>query len=158
MKITIRAAGLIKSGPERDLIDSYLKRANGIARSVGITEISENGVDIRSAKSRAQETEIILSYPQHNTPHILIVLDEKGKSMTSRHMAKAIANWRDDGQKHIIFAIGGADGFAPSALPAGTFKWNLGAQTWPHKLVRVMISEQIYRAVSILSGSPYHRD
>ncbi len=158
MKITIRAAGLIKSGPERDLIDTYLKRANGIARGVGITEISENGIDIRNAKSRAQETEIILSYPQNNTPHVLIVLDERGKALSSRHMAKAIANWRDDGQKHIIFAIGGADGFAPSALPAGVFKWNFGAQTWPHKLVRVMISEQIYRAVSILSGSPYHRD
>jgi 23S rRNA (pseudouridine1915-N3)-methyltransferase len=54
--------------------------------------------------------------------------------------------------------IGGADGFEPSALPNGAIRWRFGVQTWPHKLVRVMIAEQVYRALSILSGSPYHRD
>ena len=156
MKITIRAAGLIKSGPERELIDDYLKRSRGIARNLGITDVSESAVDTRGAKSRAIETENILA--PHNSGDILVILDERGKAITSRQMAAQIARWRDDGQRHVMIAIGGADGFEPSALPQNVVKWSFGNQTWPHKLVRVMITEQVYRALSILSGSPYHRD
>ncbi|PHR57412.1 MAG: 23S rRNA (pseudouridine(1915)-N(3))-methyltransferase RlmH [Robiginitomaculum sp.] len=156
MKITVRAANFIKSGPERDLIDDYLKRANGISRNLGIPEIKESAVDIRSAKSRADETKSILSTVLPSD--ILVILDERGKALSSRQMAKQIAAWRDDGHRHLTIAIGGADGFEPSALPQNTVKWSFGIQTWPHKLVRVMICEQIYRALSILSGSPYHRD
>ncbi|PHR91256.1 MAG: 23S rRNA (pseudouridine(1915)-N(3))-methyltransferase RlmH [Robiginitomaculum sp.] len=156
MKITIRAASLIKSGPERELITDYLKRANGISRNLGITEVSESAVDTRSAKSRTDETNTILS--RTNPTDIVVILDERGKALTSRQMAKQIARWRDDGHRQLTIAIGGADGFEPSALPANTIKWSFGIQTWPHKLVRVMIAEQIYRALSILAGSPYHRD
>jgi len=73
-------------------------------------------------------------------------------------MTQQITRWRDDGAKSLHILIGGADGFEPSALPKGAVKWSLGRATWPHKLVRVMIAEQVYRALSILSGSPYHRD
>lgn len=156
MKISVRAGGFIKSGPERDLIDDYLKRASSLARPLGLTEISENAVDLRKAKSRADETDLLLNALAPTD--VLIVLDERGKEFTSRELAKKIANWRDDGQKQIIFAIGGADGFEPASLPSDTGKWRLGSQTWPHKLVRVMIIEQIYRALSILAKTPYHRD
>lgn len=156
MKITVRAGGVIKSGPERELVDDYLKRAAQLARPLGLTEISENAVDLRKAKSRADETNLLLSSVAPTD--VLIVLDERGKEFTSRGLAKMIANWRDDGQKQIVFAIGGADGFEPSVLPPGTVKLRLGSQTWPHKLVRVMITEQIYRALSILAKTPYHRD
>lgn len=156
MKITVRAASLIKSGPERDLIDDYLKRASGIARNLGITDVSESAVDTRGAKSRADETNTILSTV--NQGDVLVILDERGKALTSRQMAKQIARWRDDGHRQLTIAIGGADGWDPAALPANTVKWSFGIQTWPHKLVRVMITEQIYRALSILAGSPYHRD
>jgi 23S rRNA (pseudouridine1915-N3)-methyltransferase len=66
--------------------------------------------------------------------------------------------WREAGHNEIIFAIGGADGFEPSALPAQHVKWRFGQQVWPHKLLRVMLAEQIYRALSILAKTPYHRD
>ena len=155
MKITLRASGLIKSGPERDLIDDYIARARHLSRSLGITDIAESAVDTRSAKSRAQETAMILSSYEHAR---IIILDENGKGLTSRQIARKIQTWRDDGDKHIVFAIGGADGFEPSALPASVTQWSFGAQVWPHKLVRVMLAEQIYRALSILSGTPYHRD
>jgi len=156
MKISVRAGGVIKSGPERYLVDDYLKRASQLARPLGVTEVSENAADLRKAKSRTDETNILLA--NIAPTDVLIVLDERGKEFTSRALANQIADWRDDGQKQIIFAIGGADGFEPSALPPGTVKWRLGSQTWPHKLVRVMITEQIYRALSILAKTPYHRD
>ena len=88
----------------------------------------------------------------------IVILDERGKDVTSRQVATQMARWRGDGAKTLHIVIGGADGFEPSHLPNGTVKWCLGRMTWPHKLVRVMISEQIYRALSILNGSPYHRD
>lgn len=156
MNITIRAAGLLKSGPERTLIDDYLGRARVIGRNIGFPDISESAVDTRAAKSRSAETETILSITKPGG--VLVVLDERGKALTSRQMATQIANWRDDGVRNLVIAIGGADGFEPSALPAGAVKWQLGKPTWPHKLVRVMITEQVYRALSILAGTPYHRD
>jgi 23S rRNA (pseudouridine1915-N3)-methyltransferase len=156
MKITIRAAGLIRSGPERAMVDSYLKRAKALARPLGITDVVENAVDMRRAKNRKDETEFIFN-PLDPTD-VVIVLDERGKDLTSRQLAAQIGNWRDDGRKNVIFTIGYADGFDPDALPSKAVKWRLGGQTWPHKLVRVMISEQIYRALSILAGTPYHRD
>ena len=158
MKITIRAAGLIKSGPERELIDEYVKRATALARNLGITGVAESSVDTRGAKSRTDETKAILNTPSITPSDILVILDERGKTLTSRQIASQIANWRDDGNRHVTFAIGGADGFEPSVLPPNVIKWSFGKQTWPHKMVRVMMCEQVYRALSILSGSPYHRD
>ncbi len=156
MNIIIRAAGFIKSGPERELVDDYLNRARLIGRNIGLGGISESQVDIRAAKTRIDETHTILATAKPGD--ILVVLDEGGKALTSRQMAKQLASWRDDGMANVVFAIGGADGFAANALPVGAIKWQFGIPTWPHKLVRVMLAEQIYRAVSILAGTPYHRD
>ena len=113
MNITIRAAGFIKSGPERAMIDDYLGRAGIIGRNIGFPDISESAVDIRAAKSRSAETETILSVTKPGD--MLVVLDERGKALTSRQMAKQIAHWRDDGVRNLMIAIGGADGFEPSA-------------------------------------------
>jgi len=156
VNITIRAAGIIKSGPERTLIDDYLGRTSIVGRNIGIPNIRESAVDIRTAKSRSAETDTILSVTKPGD--VLVVLDERGKALTSRQIAAQIAHWRDDGVGTLVFAIGGADGFEPSALPANAVKWQLGKPVWPHKLVRVMLAEQIYRALSILAGTPYHRD
>jgi len=156
VNIILRSAGLIKSGPERTLVDDYIKRANNIGRNIGFPTTRESAVDIRAAKTRTDETHTILSPVKPGD--LLVVLDERGKALTSRQMAKNLAAWRDDGVRNLVFAIGGADGFEPSVLPAGTLKWQLGKPTWPHKLVRVMMAEQIYRSLSILAGTPYHRD
>ena len=156
MKLTIRAASIIRKGPERDLIDDYMKRAQGLSKACGFLKLSEQQVDLRSAKSRAEETQLMLANLPPNTK--IVLLDERGKQSTSRDIAKQLTRWRDDGFSETVFVIGGADGFEPTAIPPNVTKWAFGPQVWPHKLVRVMLTEQIYRALSILAGTPYHRD
>jgi len=155
MRISLRAGGIIRKGPERELIDDYITRAKTLARAHGILTLEEVQIDLRSSKNRMAETRAILG--NTGCAHI-IVLDERGKSLTSRNIAKRLETLRDNGHTNIVFAIGGADGFEPSALPKSVEKWSFGPQTWPHKFVRVMIAEQIYRALSIMSSTPYHRD
>ncbi len=155
MKIVLRASGLMKSGPERDLTDDYIIRAQHLGRGLGIPDITEAAIDTRSAKSRSAETQMILA-PYAGAR--LVILDERGKSITSRQMANQMTAWRDSAESAVVFAIGGADGFEPGDIPAGAVKWSFGTQVWPHKLVRVMMAEQIYRSLSIMAGTPYHRD
>lgn len=155
MKIVLRASGLMKSGPERELVDDYMSRAQHLGRGLGLTDISESAIDTRSAKLRSAETQSLLS-PYAGAR--MVILDERGKSITSRQMAGQITKWRDAAESQVVFAIGGADGFEPSAIPPGAVKWSFGTQVWPHKLVRVMMAEQIYRSLSIMAGTPYHRD
>lgn len=155
MKIILRASGLMKSGPERDMVDDYITRARHLGRGLGIPDISESAVDTRSAKSRSAETQTLLS-PYAGAK--IIVLDERGKNLTSRQMASQITKWRDAAESELVFAIGGADGFEPGDIPPGAVKWSFGSHVWPHKLVRVMLSEQIYRSLSIMANTPYHRD
>ena len=157
MKIIIRAGGILRKGPEHELVTDYIKRANGLARGNGFTSVENQGVDLSKYKTRSAETDQLFSFNRAPQDPV-VILDERGKDITSRDIAKQLVNWRDDGTRQLHILIGGADGFEPSQLPRGVVKWNLGRPTWPHKLVRVMIAEQIYRALSILSGSPYHRD
>lgn len=138
------------------MIDDYLQRAQGLSRGTGFLSVEEQQVDLRSAKSREAETQTLLGGMPAGAK--LVIFDERGKTPTSRQISKQIANWRDDGISQLTLVIGGADGFEPSAIPAGTTRWAFGPQTWPHKMVRLMAAEQIYRALSILGRTPYHRD
>jgi 23S rRNA (pseudouridine1915-N3)-methyltransferase len=88
----------------------------------------------------------------------LIACDERGRAMTSRDFAARLAALRDDGVRHLAFAIGGADGLDPAVTGAAIQTLSFGPQTWPHALARTMLAEQVYRAVTILAGAPYHRD
>jgi 23S rRNA (pseudouridine1915-N3)-methyltransferase len=88
----------------------------------------------------------------------LIACDEHGRAMTSRDFASRLATLRDDGARHLAFVIGGADGLDPSVVGAAIQTLSFGSQTWPHALARAMLAEQVYRAVTILAGTPYHRD
>lgn len=87
----------------------------------------------------------------------LIALDENGENPTTEQLAKYFRKWREDGKK-ISFIIGGADGLRPEQLKRANYKLSFGALTWPHKFVRVMLAEQIYRIWSILNNHPYHRE
>lgn len=156
MKIILRAGGIIRSGPEREMIDDYIQRAKGLARGTGFLGVEEQQVDLRSCKSREAETQTLLDDGPPGAK--LVIFDERGKTPTSRQISKQFADWRDDGISQLTLVIGGADGFKPSAIPAGTTRWAFGPQTWPHKMVRLMAAEQIYRALSILARTPYHRD
>jgi len=146
----------MRSGPERDMVNDYVNRAALLARQTGFLSVEEQAVDVRNCKSRADETQKLFD----NIPNtaLCIALDERGKTPTSRQIAQQFSSARDDGQSEIYLVIGAADGFDPNAVPKTARKWALGPQTWPHKMVRVMIAEQTYRALSILAGTPYHRD
>ena len=88
----------------------------------------------------------------------LICCDEHGAALTSRAFAAKVGKLRDDGTRRLALVIGGADGLDPSLLAEAREKLAFGPQTWPHALARAMLAEQVYRAVTIMAGSPYHRD
>lgn len=156
MKLTIAALGRMKSGPERDLVDTYVDRASATGRPVGLGPVSEQEIDNRSLTGAdAESRALAASLPAGAR---LVLLDERGKAMASRDFARTLERWRDEGVRETVFAIGGADGHDRTQLPQPDLVMAFGPAVWPHKLVRVMLAEQIYRAVSILAGTPYHRD
>jgi 23S rRNA (pseudouridine1915-N3)-methyltransferase len=159
MRLVVAAIGRLKDGPERELAERYRKRADQAGRRIGFRETDV--VEIR--ESRAQEVgkrmieeSIALSNVIPDRA-IVIILDERGESLDSTGLASRLARWRDEGRPAAVFVIGGDDGLAPSLRDKATLRLAFGAATWPHQLVRVMLLEQVYRAVSILSGHPYHR-
>jgi 23S rRNA (pseudouridine1915-N3)-methyltransferase len=159
MRLVVAAVGRLKDGPERELAERYRKRAEQTGRRIGFrdTEVME----IR--ESRAQEAGKRLSEESlalgNTIPAraVVIALDERGDSLDSRILAQRLARWRDDGRPAAVFILGGDDGLAPALRDKATMRLAFGAATWPHQLVRIMLLEQIYRAMSLLSGHPYHR-
>ncbi|HET7716249.1 MAG TPA: 23S rRNA (pseudouridine(1915)-N(3))-methyltransferase RlmH [Bauldia sp.] len=159
MKLTIVAVGRLKAGPEREIFDRYHARAASAGRSLGLAfdsrEIAESAARSPATRKNDEAAAILGALPAGAA---IIALDERGKSVDSRGFAERIAAWRDAGRKDIAIAIGGADGLSASVLDRADLRLAFGAMTWPHQLVRIMLMEQLYRAVSILSGHPYHRD
>jgi 23S rRNA (pseudouridine1915-N3)-methyltransferase len=86
-----------------------------------------------------------------------IVLDETGKDLSSEALAALLGRWRDDGVRDVRFLIGAADGHDAATRAGADLLLGFGKATWPHMLVRAMLAEQLYRAMTILSGHPYHR-
>ncbi|MGB6230443.1 MAG: 23S rRNA (pseudouridine(1915)-N(3))-methyltransferase RlmH [Litorimonas sp.] len=156
MKLIVRAGGTVREGPEREMLDDYHARASRLSRGLGFISFEEQPVDLTKCRSRSAETAKLLDGVPSDAS--VFVLDERGKALRSRDFAKLLADYRDEGRPSAVFVIGGADGFDPAGLPQQCRKISFGPQTWPHKLVRVMLFEQIYRALSILAGTPYHRD
>ena len=108
------------------------------------------------AQLRAREAELILAAVPPGA--ILVALDERGQSWSSRELAERLAAWRDRGIAALAFAVGGADGLGPAVIERADVVLSLGTMTWPHLLVRSLLLEQLYRAQQILAGHPYHRD
>lgn len=156
MLLRIIAAGRLKSGPERELIDRYAERIRGAGPPIGLGPLQETEIDIRAINGKAAESAALAAQvPQGGA---LCLMDERGKGLTSRELADTLARWRDDGIREAGFVIGGADGLDRSAFGSPQLTLSFGKAVWPHMLVRAMLAEQLYRAVSILSGAPYHRD
>jgi 23S rRNA (pseudouridine1915-N3)-methyltransferase len=88
---------------------------------------------------------------------VRIALDETGTSLGSEEFARLLGRWKDGGRPATVFAIGGPDGLSREFRLKAELTWSFGAATWPHQLVRIMLLEQLYRAITILSGHPYHR-
>jgi 23S rRNA (pseudouridine1915-N3)-methyltransferase len=89
-------------------------------------------------------------------PAIPVLLDSRGRSMTSESFASWLGAHRQDGVQHIVFAIGPASGWSAAALPRAKFLLSLSSFTYAHALARLILAEQIYRACTILTGHPYH--
>jgi len=87
----------------------------------------------------------------------VVALDENGAAWTTLKLAKHLGRWRDEGAR-VAFVIGSADGLAPSIKRTAVHTLALSAFTLPHGLVRVLLAEQLYRAMSLLAGHPYHRE
>jgi 23S rRNA (pseudouridine1915-N3)-methyltransferase len=152
LKIVLLAVGRLGSGPEAQLARDYLQRATLAGRSLGLG-LAEL-IEIEAKKSgKAAEAEALRP---HLADSYVILCDERGRSRASRDFAAHIGKLRDDGHRRLTLVIGGADGLDPALQ--GHEKLAFGVQTWPHALARVMLAEQIYRAATILGGSPYHRD
>lgn len=156
MRLKIIAAGRLKSGPERELVDRYAARIGGSGAGIGLGPLDECEVDTRAFSDKTAESTALAA--QIPDAAALCLLDERGKSLSSREFASQIAGWRDDGFRDAAFVIGGADGLDRAAFGAPRLILSFGKAVWPHMLVRAMLAEQLYRAVSILSGAPYHRD
>ena len=153
VKLTLLAVGRMKACSEGDLVDDYMKRLGASARSLGFRDVSE--IEVASGGGMAAEGERLLA--KCSSGARLIRLDEHGKALTSKALAHNLAKWRDAGIPERVFLIGGAEGYSEAVKQAVPETLALGPQTWPHRLVRVMIAEQLYRAVSILGGTPYHK-
>jgi 23S rRNA (pseudouridine1915-N3)-methyltransferase len=156
MRITIAAVGRMKPGPEADLTRDYLARAEAAGRGLGLGPVDLVEIDERKARDRAQQSARLIETLAPGAH--AIALDERGKAMSSRAFAETIAGLRDAGTPGLTFLIGGADGHDRRLRERADRLLGLGPMVWPHMLVRAMLSEQVYRAVSILAGSPYHRD
>ncbi len=159
MRITVFAVGRMKAGPERELADRYFDRLKKTGSPLGL----EFGSIIEIIESRAPQPELRKQEESSKVLEelepggVLVLLDERGKTMPSEAFAGAIARFRDDGKRHLLFAIGGPDGHHASLRNRADIVLALGAMTWPHQIVRILVAEQLYRATTILSGHPYHR-
>ncbi len=153
MKLSILAVGPVKSGPEHDLTADYCKRFGPLAAPLGLSGIDL--VTVKSGGGMAREGERLLEKCPAQAR--ILRLDEHGPNWASTKMAQNIAKWRDDGERSLVFMIGGAEGYSDAVRKAAPSMLALGPQTWPHLLVRAMLAEQLYRAASILAGTPYHK-
>ena len=159
MLITIAAVGKLKAGPEQALFDRFFKRAATSGRGLGlkfaVRELPESRTSAAAVRMEQEGAALLAAAPPAAK---LAVLDEGGKNLDSRAFAGRLLAWRDDGAADVVFAIGGADGHGSTLVEKATLRLAFGTMTWPHQLVRLMLAEQLYRAVTILTGHPYHRD
>jgi 23S rRNA (pseudouridine1915-N3)-methyltransferase len=159
MRILIAAVGRLKQGPERELAERYRKRAADFGRKVGlqsfdVVEIRESRADNVERRMVEESIAIANVVPERA---VTVILDERGSTMNSAAFAGRLQDWRSAERPALAFIIGGADGLAPSLRDQADLALAFGPLTWPHQLVRIMLLEQLYRAVTILGGHPYHR-
>ncbi|MEO9781588.1 MAG: 23S rRNA (pseudouridine(1915)-N(3))-methyltransferase RlmH [Sedimentitalea sp.] len=155
MRITICAVGRLKTGPEKTLIDDYLTRFDRTGRALALGPAQIIEIDERKGGGMSGEADLLRRALPDGS--LICTMDERGRTLSSPSFAKRLAGWRDDGCRDLALLIGGADGLDPSLRAQTDFSLSFGAMVWPHMLVRVMLSEQLYRAANILAGGPYHR-
>ncbi|MBY6242304.1 23S rRNA (pseudouridine(1915)-N(3))-methyltransferase RlmH [Methylosinus sp. Sm6] len=158
MRLGLLCVGRLKAGPERELFARYAARVAAM-RNLGFAGLDLQEIDESRARSPAERMAqegagLLAALPAAAG---LIVFDERGRAASSADFARLLESERDRGVKALAFAIGGAEGLAPTVRERAQAIFSFGAMTLPHQLVRILAAEQIYRAMTILSGHPYHR-
>jgi 23S rRNA (pseudouridine1915-N3)-methyltransferase len=156
MKVTIACvgkAGRAKHDAAQSLIEGYRER---LPWPVTIREVEDRKQGGSVAERKGREAVLLLAAIPKSA--VIVALDERGKSLSSRHFADLLTQWRDHGEQDVAFMIGGADGLDAALVAKARLTLSLSAMTWPHLLARVMLLEQLYRAWSLQTGHPYHRD
>ena len=159
MRIVIAAIGRLKRGPEQELGERYRERAVKSGRRIGLRSLEI----IEIAESRAREAQRRMLEESIALANIIrkgaatVLLDPRGEALDSNSFVKRLRGWNDGG-RDVAFVIGGPDGLAPTLSDQADLHLAFGALTWPHQLVRIMLLEQIYRSITIMSGHPYHRE
>ncbi|WP_086437235.1 23S rRNA (pseudouridine(1915)-N(3))-methyltransferase RlmH [Altererythrobacter xiamenensis] len=138
MFLHVIARGKIGRSPEAELVERYEKR---LSWPVKLTELPETGGRI----------------PEPQSPLKTVLLDEKGKNLSSEQLADIVGRWRDDGMREARFVLGAADGHSEQERAEADLLLAFGKATWPHLMARAMLMEQLYRVTTILAGHPYHR-
>ncbi len=154
MKITIISIGKFENSPHRLAFENYLKRMKW---DIELRELElKNAHNLSVDKIKEGEGKLIAKAIKSGS--VVIALDEKGKEFTSPNFAKLISNFAVQGDSHLTFLIGGANGLAAEIVAVANLKIALGLMTFPHLMVRAMLMEQLYRAQSIIAGHPYHKE
>ena len=138
MLLHIIARGKIGRSPEAELVARYEKR---LTWPVRFTELPDTGGKIPDKSGQTR----------------MVLLDERGKNLSSEEFAQILGRWRDEGVRETRFLIGAADGHDEALRSEADLLVAFGRATWPHLLARAMLAEQLYRATSIVAGHPYHR-
>ncbi len=159
MRLLIAAVGRLKNGPERILCERYIERANAAGRAVGLApvevrEIAESAKRLAKDRMAEEAKQLLALAPQRSR---LVALDGRGRSLASEAFAAKLAAFRSENAPVTVFFIGGADGLGEEIRKKAELVVAFGTATFPHQLARILLAEQVYRAVTILSGHPYHR-
>jgi 23S rRNA (pseudouridine1915-N3)-methyltransferase len=141
MKLKIAWIGKTKEPVTEDRTNEYLKRISRFTQVEGISLRDESAL-----------LKLVNTHPKHT----LIVLDSRGKQLSSEEFAQFLGDYQDRNPTPLLFAVGGENGFSDEARRAAAWVFSLSKMTLPHELARVVLLEQIYRAFTILNGHPYH--
>lgn len=156
MKLWILAVGNKMPGWVDEAFGEYAKRMPREAR-IELVEVKPEKRGGGKTVEQVQEAErgrILAALPSGVRE---VVLDERGGEMTTLELAASMKEWLQDG-RDVAFVIGGADGLHPSLRRRAGRLWSLSRLTMPHGLVRVLLAEQLYRAMSVIQNHPYHRE
>jgi 23S rRNA (pseudouridine1915-N3)-methyltransferase len=144
VKIKVAWIGKTKDAAIQSLTDEYLKRLSRYAEVDGVT-LKDEAALLKLCAREARPSR-----------HTLVLLDGRGKPLSSEELAKFVGDYQDRNPLPLLFAVGAADGFTDQARQAATLVLSLGRMTLAHELARVVLLEQLYRAFTILKGHPYH--
>ncbi len=152
MRFHLIAVGKLGAGPERALFEHFAGR---LATPPSVREVDEKRPLPPKALKKSEGEKLLAAIP---AGALTVALDEKGGTIASRAFAQRLDGWRDEGVGDIAFLIGGANGLDRAVLKAARMTLSFGPMTWPHRLVRGLLAEQLYRAQCIRAGHPYHRE